>query len=459
MDLAGHAGHRRGRPDLERRRTRGRASPPTRSPPPASPCPPPPTPATAPLDRHPARIAVPVFLEGYAAREDDDALAFTVAGHAARRRHRPHSGRRAAHPRGRRGVRRLHRAAPLGRRGVARPAAGRARRPYGRGRRGPRRGVGRGRGRQGRGQGREGRHRRHGGAAGARRKAAAEMTGPESGADPHDNRRQVLYWRLLARLFDPEEQATLESASLAVVDGHRPAGRAARPAGLGRLDRAAPPRAGRRVRRPDGARAATPAAPATGRAEVRRAALASKVLLNVFATGSGTVTAGQLARWQSDAGWLERALGCGPASCAAAAVTAGLGAGPRRPSRPTWSSRMQLREVLADPALAGAAHPEHVADRAAAAGQGQPVRRGPGQRQGADPPLRRRGRRGAAHPGGEGHGRRPGPLGPAQAGVPQPRPRPHDLEEPHQLEPGGGAALRRPPLLPAHRPQDHARSG
>jgi hypothetical protein len=36
---------------------------------------------TAPLDRHPARIAVPVFLEGYAVREDCDALAFVVAGH------------------------------------------------------------------------------------------------------------------------------------------------------------------------------------------------------------------------------------------------------------------------------------------------------------------------------------------------------------------------------------------
>jgi hypothetical protein len=38
-------------------------------------------PATAPLDRHPARIAVPVFLEGYAVRKSDDALAFIVAGH------------------------------------------------------------------------------------------------------------------------------------------------------------------------------------------------------------------------------------------------------------------------------------------------------------------------------------------------------------------------------------------
>ncbi|MGW9498724.1 hypothetical protein ACWG5P_30860 [Streptomyces prasinus] len=37
--------------------------------------------ATAPLDRHPARIAVPVLLEGYEARQDDDGLAFRIAGH------------------------------------------------------------------------------------------------------------------------------------------------------------------------------------------------------------------------------------------------------------------------------------------------------------------------------------------------------------------------------------------
>jgi hypothetical protein len=36
---------------------------------------------TEPLGRHPARIAVPVFLEGYAVGEDDGALALTVAGH------------------------------------------------------------------------------------------------------------------------------------------------------------------------------------------------------------------------------------------------------------------------------------------------------------------------------------------------------------------------------------------
>ncbi|NBE52808.1 hypothetical protein GUY60_15500 [Streptomyces sp. YC537] len=38
---------------------------------------------TAPLDRHPSRIAVPVFLEGYAARQDDDeSLYFDLAGSA-----------------------------------------------------------------------------------------------------------------------------------------------------------------------------------------------------------------------------------------------------------------------------------------------------------------------------------------------------------------------------------------
>ncbi|WP_374119210.1 hypothetical protein [Streptomyces odontomachi] len=35
---------------------------------------------TAPLDRHPTRIAVPVFLEGYAVEKGDGALTFTVAG-------------------------------------------------------------------------------------------------------------------------------------------------------------------------------------------------------------------------------------------------------------------------------------------------------------------------------------------------------------------------------------------
>lgn len=37
---------------------------------------------TAPLDRHPTRIAEPVFLEGYERSQDGDTLTFTVAGHA-----------------------------------------------------------------------------------------------------------------------------------------------------------------------------------------------------------------------------------------------------------------------------------------------------------------------------------------------------------------------------------------
>lgn len=39
-------------------------------------------PPTAPLDRHPARIAVPVFLEGYDVRKGDGTLAFVLAGHS-----------------------------------------------------------------------------------------------------------------------------------------------------------------------------------------------------------------------------------------------------------------------------------------------------------------------------------------------------------------------------------------
>ncbi|MEV6905857.1 hypothetical protein [Amycolatopsis sp. NPDC051071] len=38
------------------------------------------TPAIAPLDRHPARIAVPVFLDGYGTEGEEDALTFTFAG-------------------------------------------------------------------------------------------------------------------------------------------------------------------------------------------------------------------------------------------------------------------------------------------------------------------------------------------------------------------------------------------
>ncbi|CAM5715428.1 vWA domain-containing protein [Streptomyces griseomycini] len=192
--------------------------------------------------------------------------------------------------------------------------------------------------------------------------------------DPDENRRQVLYWRLLARLFDPEEQAGLESASLAVVeDIGLPAALLDPQASVDSVVQRHPELAaefdGLMTPEPDedGVRDRA--------AEVRRAALASKVLLNVFASGSGAVTAEQLARWQSDAGQLERALGCRPGELrggrprgAGGGVSpTGTGHGGPAPDLgrlipgigPELGSieaglvrRMRLREVLADPALA-----------------------------------------------------------------------------------------------------------
>ncbi|MEV5155487.1 VWA domain-containing protein [Streptomyces werraensis] len=200
--------------------------------------------------------------------------------------------------------------------------------------------------------------------------------GAEDGApvpDSDENRRQVLYWRLLARLFDPEEQASLESASVAVVeDIGLPVALLDPATSVDSVVQRHPELAGEF----DGLMTPEPDA-GGGRdraAEVRRAALASKVLLNVFSTGSGTVTAEQLARWQSDAGWLERALGCRPGELRGGRAGAGGGVGPTGTgvgapapdlSRlipeigPELGSieaglvrRMHLREVLADPALA-----------------------------------------------------------------------------------------------------------
>ncbi|MFI1466439.1 VWA domain-containing protein [Streptomyces wuyuanensis] len=292
-----------------------------------------------------------------------------------------------------------------------------------------------------------------------------EQTDRHAEADSHDNRRQVLYWRLLARLFDQEEQTSLESAGLAVVediglppallDPHvsvdsvvqrhpelaaefdalmvpRPADRSGsgaddrsgtgtgseptsgagpvdgpgtgtgalpdRGAGSGFTSAPAPvpapePRTAPgpdaspapETARETGAAAGPGSGPeaditeeggAGGRdraAEVRRAALVSKVLLNVFSSGSGTVTAGQLSRWQSDAGWLERALGCRPGELRGGrpgGVAAGRGTGSGDGATPDLGTlipaigpelaaieadlvrRMRLREVLADPQLA-----------------------------------------------------------------------------------------------------------
>ncbi|MEV6206115.1 VWA domain-containing protein [Kitasatospora sp. NPDC051914] len=175
-------------------------------------------------------------------------------------------------------------------------------------------------------------------------------------ADADENRRQVLYWRLLARLFDQEEQPALESASLAVVEdiGLPPAlldPQTSVDAVVQRHPELAAEIEGLMVPGEDGGER-------DGTAEVRRAALVSKVLLNVYATGSGTVTAGQLSRWQSDAGWLERALGCRPGELRSgrgqSAGTGGVqGIGPELGSiEADLVKRMHLREVLADPKLA-----------------------------------------------------------------------------------------------------------
>ncbi|MCX5070149.1 VWA domain-containing protein [Micromonospora lupini] len=241
------------------------------------------------------------------------------------------------------------------------------------------------------------------------------MTAPiPTGGFADANRRQVLYWRLLSRLFDRDEQPGLESASVAVVDDlglpaalldpsvsvdtivQRFPGLAAELRGLltsaearptdGRPHAAEPdtgepdgdgsdgdePHAADSGRAepgvgeahaaepggtgpdepagtgPDG-RAGDDSAYRPGAAEVRRAALVSKVLLNVFATGSGPVSATQLARWQSDAGWFEQALGCEPGELRRQG--GGLG-GTLAGLEGDLVRRMHLREVLADPALA-----------------------------------------------------------------------------------------------------------
>jgi hypothetical protein len=207
---------------------------------------------------------------------------------------------------------------------------------------------------------------------------------PADGAPPaYDSRRQVLYWRLLARLFDPEEQPALESASLAVVeDIGLPAALLDPQVSVDSLVQRHPALAhefdGLMVP-PEPDRESATGAQAADReraAQVRRAALVSKVLLNVFAAGKGNVTAGQLARWQSDAGWLERALGCRPGelrggrpggTAGGPGVSPAGGGGHGTPDLgrlipaigPDLAAleadlvrRMQLREVLADPRLA-----------------------------------------------------------------------------------------------------------
>ncbi|MEO3922316.1 VWA domain-containing protein [Micromonosporaceae bacterium B7E4] len=232
-----------------------------------------------------------------------------------------------------------------------------------------------------------------------------EHSAQSSGATrSHENRRQVLYWRLLARLFDADEQPALESASVAIVDDlGLPAALLDPTVSVDTIvqrfpelaadlrDLMAPPSAdldsaGRgtpSVGEDDPVGVGTPSGgeedpvgvgtpsggegdpvERVGTAEVRRAALVSKLLLNIFATGSGNVTAAQLARWQSDAGWFEQALGLAPGQLRSGRP--GTGGGPGVGTQPGNGElagvlagiegdlvrRMQLREVLGNSALA-----------------------------------------------------------------------------------------------------------
>jgi hypothetical protein len=158
------------------------------------------------------------------------------------------------------------------------------------------------------------------------------------------NRRQVLYWRLLSRLFTSEEQPSLETASMAIVrDLGLPAALLDPSVSLDTIVQRHPELAAEL----DGLLAPSD----EDELQVRRAALASKVLLNVFGTGSGPVSAGQLARWQADAGWLERALGHQPGELRARGGNDEMGVVLAN-IEGDLVSRMHLREILADPALA-----------------------------------------------------------------------------------------------------------
>jgi len=165
------------------------------------------------------------------------------------------------------------------------------------------------------------------------------------------NRRQVLYWRLLARLFDPEEQPALESASVAIVDDiGLPVALLDPSVSVDNVVQRFPELAGEL--RGLLAAAEGEASVEDDADQVRRAALVSKLLLNVFNTGQGNVSADQLARWQSDAGWFEQALGFDPGH-----LRTGPGKGDGLGAVLTeleggLVSRMHLREVLADPKLA-----------------------------------------------------------------------------------------------------------
>lgn len=164
-----------------------------------------------------------------------------------------------------------------------------------------------------------------------------------------ENRRQVLYWRLLAHLFDPGgDHLALEKASVAIVkDIGLPTALLDPSITVDTLVQRFPELEAQLdgVMVPD----ETDDDPET---RVRRAALAGKLLLNVFRPGQGAVTATQLADWQSDAAWLERACGHAPGEARADATSCDLGQ-ILATVEGELVRRMRLREILGDRRLAG----------------------------------------------------------------------------------------------------------
>ncbi|MEU7632101.1 VWA domain-containing protein [Nocardia sp. NPDC049220] len=158
--------------------------------------------------------------------------------------------------------------------------------------------------------------------------------------ESEETHRQILYWRLLSQLFDNEAQPTLESASVAIVeDLNLPPALLDPKVSVDTVVQRFPDLAAAFA----GLAARQTSDTEDPRGRVHNAALMSKLLLNVFASGADNVSATQLAHWQSDAGWLRRGLGDEQAA-ATNGVLADLEA--------DLVARMRLREVLADPALA-----------------------------------------------------------------------------------------------------------
>ncbi|RJO79233.1 VWA domain-containing protein [Nocardia panacis] len=158
-----------------------------------------------------------------------------------------------------------------------------------------------------------------------------------------ETRRQVLYWRLLSGIFSEDPHPALETASAGIVE------QTGLPVALldpgisidNVVQRFPELRAEFEALDMKGDPDGETSEP-IGAQDVRTAALASKLLLNIFATGRGAVSADQLSGWQTDAAWLRRGLGTdrsGELQGVLADVEADMVA------------RMRLREVLADPAL------------------------------------------------------------------------------------------------------------